>query len=183
MPSPIPNPLRDFGKPKINRGPSALLAVTLPWVVVMLGSLSPTWPVIASAPIIPPLGFLLLIAWQHVRPGLIPVWAGLPLGLFDDLFSGQPFGSGVMLWSLAMIGLDIVETRLPWRGFAQNWLFAAGVIVVYLVLALLLANVGGGNTMLWVLAPQAIVSVFAYPLAARLVGAFDRLRLIPIVAV
>jgi rod shape-determining protein MreD len=182
MPSPIPNPLRDFGKQKINRAPSPTLAVALPWLLVMICSLSPTWPIVASAPLLPPLGFLVLISWQHVRPGLFPVWAGLPLGLFDDLFSGQPFGSAVLLWSLAMIGLDIVETRFPWRGFAQNWLFAAGVIVLYLVLALALANLGGGNSSLWVLVPQIIISILAYPIAARLVGAVDRLRLIPIVA-
>lgn len=180
MPSPLVAPITDFvrgiGKPGINRGPSTLLAVSLPLLLVMAGSLSPTWPIIAAAPVVPPLGFILLLAWQHLRPGLFPVWAGLPLGLFDDLFSGQPLGSAVLLWSLAMILLDILEARFPWRGVLQNWLAGGAIITGYVVLSAQLA--GGLNLPL--LLPQIALSILAYPLAARLVGAVDRLRLIPI---
>jgi rod shape-determining protein MreD len=184
MPSPLIGPLkaplRDFGKPRINRAPSPLLARTLPWLLVMLGSLSPTWPIIASAPIMPPFGFLLLVAWQQLRPGLFPVWAGLPLGLFDDLLSGQPFGSAVLLWSITMIGLDLLEVRFPWRGVLLNWLSACAIIAVYLAVSLQLANAAGGAVPLRVILPQLVLSMLAYPLAARVVGAVDRLRLIPI---
>ncbi len=187
MPSPLIAPitdvLRDFGKPRINRAPSPVLAVSLPWLLVMLGSLSPTWPVIASAPLVPPFGFLVLIAWQQLRPGLFPVWAGLPLGLFDDLFSGQPFGSAVMLWSLAMLVLEFLEVRFPWRGVVLNWLGASGIIATGLVLALLIANAGGGSAAVSILIPQILFSILAYPIAARLVGAVDRFRLIPIITV
>lgn len=180
MPPPLSSALRKFGKPRINRAPSPVLAFATPWVLVMLGSMSPTWPIVASAPVLPPVGFLLLVAWQQLRPGLFPLWAGLPLGLFDDLYSGQPFGSAVLLWSLAMLGLDLVELRFPWRGFALNWFAASGFIAVYLLLTLLLANLGGGAASLSVLLPQLVFSVLAYPLAARLVGLADRFRLIPI---
>lgn len=180
VPLPLPAQLRELGKPRINRAPSPLLALTLPWILVMLGSLSPTWPIIASAPVMPPLGFLLLVAWQQLRPGLFPVWAGVPLGLFDDLYSGQPFGSAVLLWSLAMIGLDVVERRFPWRSFIHDWIVACGIIAGYLVLSLALANLGGGRTPLLVIVPQIAVAALAYPIAARLVGASDRLRLVPI---
>lgn len=180
MPSPLTAPitdlLRDFGKPGINRGPSPILAVAMPWLLVMLGSLSPTWPVIAAAPIIPPLGFILLLAWQHLRPGLFPLWAGLPLGLFDDLYSGQPLGSAIMLWSLAMIVLDLLEVRFPWRGVLHNWLAGSVIIALYLLLA---AQLAGTNWSL-LLVPQIVLSILAYPLAARLVAVFDRWRLIPV---
>lgn len=184
MPSPLIAPitdvLRDFGKPRINRAPSPLLAVSMPLVLIMLGSLSPSWPIIASAPLVPPFGFLLLIAWQQLRPGLFPVWAGLPLGLFDDLFSGQPFGSAVLLWSLAMLVLDFLEVRFPWRGVVLNWLSASAIIAAYLLFSLLIANAAGGSASPVILLPQLALSVLAYPLAARLVGATDRFRLIPI---
>ncbi len=187
MPSPLIAPitdvLRDFGKPRLNRAPSPVLAVCLPWVLVMLGSLSPSWPIIASAPLVPPFGFLMLIAWQQLRPGLFPVWAGLPLGLFDDLYSGQPFGSAVLLWSLAMLALDFLEVRFPWRGVVLNWLSASGIISAYLVLALMIANAGGGSASPMILIPQILFSILAYPLVARLVGAVDRFRLIPIMTV
>lgn len=176
----LPERLRDLAKPRINRAPSPLLALTVPWLVVVLGSLSPLWPVIASAPLLPPFGFLLLVAWQHLRPGIFPVWAGLPLGLIDDLYSGQPFGSAVLLWSLTLIGLDLIERRIPWRDVLHNWMVAAAIIAGYLVLALLLANATGGATRLATILPQIAIAVLAYPLAGRLVGAADRFRLIPI---
>ena len=171
----IPRKLGAIGaRRRINKAPSPVLAFALPWALVMLGSLSPTWPLIASLPLVPPLGFLFLVAWLQMRPGLFPVWAGLPLGLFDDLFRGQPFGSAVLLWSIATIGLDFLETRFPWRGFLLNWLLAAAVAVAYLILA---AFVAGGSVML--LGPQLLLSVLVYPLLGRIVGLVARLRLLP----
>lgn len=175
----LPTIQRKFGvggARRINRAPSPALAISLPWVLVMLGSLGPVLPLIASLPISPPLGFLFLVAWLQMRPGLFPVWAGLPLGLFDDLFSGQPFGSAVLLWSLVTILLDYVEVRFPWRGFALNWLLAAAITVAYLVLAALLAS---GTAGVLLLGPQLLLSVLVYPLLGRIVGGIDRLRLWP----
>lgn len=180
MPTPLPSALREFGKPRINRAASPFLALTTPWLLVMLGSLSPSWPVISSAPVLPPFGFLFLVGWQQLRPGLFPVWAGFPLGLFDDLFSGQPFGSAVVLWSLAMLALDFIDHRFPWRGFALNWLVAGAFITGYLFMALGIANLGGGNAAPIVILPQLAVAILAYPITARLVALADRFRLIPI---
>jgi rod shape-determining protein MreD len=180
LPIPLPRQLRDATRKKINRAPSPGLAKAVPWLLVMLGSLSPTWPIVASAPVLPPVGFLFLIAWQQLRPGLFPIWAGLPLGLFDDLFSGQPFGSAVLLWSLAMIAIDVIETRFSWLGFAQDWLAASAIITVGLILALAIANAGGSSTTLAVIAPQLIVSILIYPLAGRVTWLADRFRLLPI---
>jgi len=164
--------------PRINREPSRLLAHGVPWVSVLLGSLLPLWMVIASAPLLPPLAFLIFISWRQLRPGLLPVWAGLPLGLFDDLYSGQPIGSAVMLWSAAAIALDFVEARLPWRHFPTDWLLATGLIMAYIPLCLLLANLAGGLTPLQAIVPQIVLSVLCYPLVDRLVYWLDRMRLI-----
>ena len=180
MPPPLPSALRQFGKPRINRTASPVLAFATPWLLVMLGSLSPTWPVIASAPVLPPFGFLLLVGWQQLRPGLFPVWAGWPLGMFDDLFSGQPIGSAVVLWSLTMLALDFLEHGFPWRGFLLNWLVASAFIAAYLFLALQFANLAGSAAGAMVLLPQLAVAILAYPITARLVGLADKFRLIPI---
>lgn len=123
----------------------------------------------------------MLLAWRQVRPGLLPVWAGLPLGAFDDLYSGQPFGSAILLWSLAMIALELFDARIPWRSYLFDWLAAAAIICTCLVLMLVFANATGGGARLMAIAPQAATAVLTYPLAGRLVAALDHLRLIPIV--
>lgn len=172
--------LRNAGKlprHRINRGPSPILAIGLPWASIVLFSLTPSWIFIASAPIVPPLGFLAFIAWRQLRPGLLPIWAGLPLGIFDDLISGQPFGSAVFLWSVATIVLDVIEARLPWRNFATEWLVAAGLIAAYIVLCLALANLAGASTAIVVIMPQIVISILLYPLVGRAIAWFDRIRL------
>ena len=166
---------------RINRAPSPVLARGVPWLSVLLASLVPMWFIIASAPVLPPFGLLMLLAWRQLRPGLLPVWAGLPLGLFDDLSSGQPLGSAVLMWSAAMIILDVIEARVPWRNFLVEWLVASVIIAVTIVLGLVLANAAGAGTPLLVLIPQILISILAYPLVARLVAKLDHFRLLPIV--
>lgn len=162
---------------RIGFAPSPLLVYGMPWLSIMLASLTPMLPIITSAPLVPPLALMLLIAWYQLRPGLLPIWAGLPLGLWDDLFSGQPFGSSILLFSLTMIGLEIVERQLPWRGFLQEWLFASLIVVIYLALGALFANRGDIGA-LTILGPQILLSLLAFPVVNRIVGIFDRLRLL-----
>lgn len=164
---------------RINRAPMPIVARGVPWASIMLASLLPAILLVTSAPVVPPLGFLVLLAWMQLRPGLLPVWAGLPLGAFDDLYSGQPFGSGILLWSTACIALDIIEARLPWRNYLMEWLVATALIAVYVLLALVLANVAGGSAGPRVIAPQLALSILAYPLVGRFVALLDRFRLIP----
>lgn len=162
---------------RINRAPDPFRALSVPWLSIMLGSVLPVLLIADLMPLLPSLGFLLLLGWRMVRPGLLPLWAGAPLGAFDDLVSGQPFGSAILLWSLAMIAIELIETRFPWRGFWQDW-FTAGVIAVAYWLAALLVS-GGGITpeMLAVALPQALLSVLLYPIIARMVASLDRFRL------
>jgi rod shape-determining protein MreD len=165
---------------RINRAPSPILSRGVPWASVMLLSLVPFAPLFVSAPIVPPLAFMAVLSWRMLRPGMLPVWAGAPLGAFDDLYSGQPFGSAVLLWSLAMLVMDLVDIRLRWRGFVQDWALAAALIAVYLVLATLVANLTGGATPLRTIMPQVALAIIAHPLVTRLVAALDKLRLLPL---
>ncbi|MCJ2186413.1 rod shape-determining protein MreD [Novosphingobium sp. 2638] len=159
------------------------MALALPWLTIFLGSLLPGWVLIASAPVLPPVGFLLFLSWRQLRPGLLPIWSGLPLGLFDDLFSGQPFGAAVLLWSLAAIVLELVEARVPWRSFFTEWLVAIGLIVAYIVMGLALANLAGAGAHIGIILPQIVISILSYPLVGRLVAVVDRFRLTPFMAV
>lgn len=162
---------------RINRAPWPVLVRTVPWATVVLASMLPIWPYIASTPLLPPFGFLVLMGWQQIRPGLLPIWAGLPLGLIDDLFSGQPFGCAILLWSLAMIVLDMIDARLPWRTFLLDWLVAALLIVASILAGMVLA---GASIPLAAMVPQLVLSVFVYPLVGRAVALFDRFRLLPL---
>lgn len=111
----------------------------------------------------------------------MPIWAGLPLGFVDDLYSGQPVGSAVMLWSCAAIVLDLIEARLPWRNFLTEWLVAVALIIAYIIVSLFLANFAGGATSIRVIVPQIVISVLVYPLVGRFVAIADKMRLTPFV--
>lgn len=173
-----PRARRDAFGSKINRDHLPLLAFGVPWLTIVMGSLTPLLPIIAPAPVIPPIGFILMVAWRQLRPGLLPLWAGLPLGAFDDLFSGQPFGSAILLFSLTLIALDLLDLRFPWRGFWQDWFIAGCLVAVYLILAALVSGASIGFRHLAALGPQFLLSVITYPITTRMVSLLDRLRLL-----
>src|SRR3546814_1079935 len=78
----------------------------VPIASVMFASALPLMlPLIANSPVLPPLGLLFFLCWQLLRAEMWPVWIGLPLGLWDDLFSGAPIGTAVALWTLASIAI------------------------------------------------------------------------------
>lgn len=170
-------PGSDLFTRRINRAPSRMLATAVPWLTIAIASLVPLSPVIASAPVLPPLAFMFLVGWRLLRPGLLPLWVGAPLGLIDDLFSGQPMGSAVLLWSLAMIGMELVDGWLRWRGFWQDWLVASVVIAAYLFLAHLIAAMTGGALDPSLIVPQLLIAFIAFPLLTRVIAILDLLRL------
>ncbi|NTZ41842.1 rod shape-determining protein MreD [Altererythrobacter sp. SALINAS58] len=173
-----PRSRRDAYGSRINRDHSPLLAYSVPWLTILIGSLLPLIPMASAIPLIPPMGFLFLIAWRLVRPGLLPMWAGFPLGLFDDLFSGQPFGSAVFLWSVTMLVVEGIETRFPWRSFYQDWLVATLLVGAYLVFAAVFSGADIELSVAIVLIPQYVLSILVFPLVARLVARLDRFRLL-----
>lgn len=172
-----PRARRDAYGSKINRDHSPVLAVGVVWLSIMLASLTPILPIISSAPVVPPLALMLLIAWRLSRPALLPLWAGFFFGLFDDLFSGQPLGSGIMLFSLALIALDLIEARFPWSGFWQDWAVASLIIAVYIAVAALVSGAEISYIQLGVTIPQILIALALFPLVARIVTLLDRLRL------
>ena len=173
-----PSARRDrFGK-KINRDHSPVLAIGLPLATIVLGSLTPLLPIIAAGPVMPPLGYIMFLAWRLVRPGLLPLWAGLPLGAFDDLFSGQPFGSAIMLWSLTTLALELIEARFPWRTFWQDWANGSALIAGCLCIAALVAGPEIDPARIPLVLPQLLLSILLFPIIARMVAILDRLRLL-----
>lgn len=164
---------------RINREPSPLLASFGPWVSVMLMSMVTFSPIIASATVLPPLSFMVLICWRMLRPGMLPVWVGAPLGAFDDLYSGQPFGSAIFLWSLAMLAMEMIDGRFRYRGFLQDWLVAGCMFAGYIVFSALVASAAGGSAPLHTVIPQMVLAVLLYPAITGMVALMDKVRLVP----
>ncbi|PZQ21551.1 MAG: rod shape-determining protein MreD [Sphingopyxis macrogoltabida] len=151
----------------------------VPIASVMIASALPQMlPLIASSPVLPPLGLLLFLCWQLLRTEMWPVWIGLPLGLWDDLFSGQPIGSAIGLWTLASIAIHYSSQRIYWRGFFHDWAIAALLVAIVQSLAALLAHPQADPVrVIGLVAPQIVISALLVPLFMRLTGAFDNFRL------
>ena len=150
-------------------------ARVLPWATVVGGSLLTTLPVIATVPILPPFGLLMLLSWRLLARFALRPWAAAPLGFVDDLISGQPLGSAVLLWSLCFIGIELVERRLVYRDFWQEWLIAAAAIVFCLAAGRVIAVPFGAQVDGAMLA-QGLATIMLFPVAARLVAWIDRKR-------
>ena len=147
----------------------------LPWITVMLGSLATIVPVGATLPLLPPTGLLMLLAWRLLAPLALRRWAPALLGLFDDLVSGQPLGSAMLLWTLVFFMVDLFDQRTMFRDFWQDWLIAAVAIACCLVVGRLFATPLGAQVD-GVLLLQIVVSILLFPLAARTVAWIDRRR-------
>lgn len=153
-------------------------ARALPWLSVMAGSLVTTLPLIATVPLLPPFGLLMLLGWRLLVRFSLRRWAAAPLGLFDDLVSGQPLGSAVLLWSAAFLLIDLAEARLAFRDFWQDWLLAAGLIAGCLLAGRMAALPATAHVDL-AMAAQGLATVLLFPLAMRLVAWIDVRRAYP----
>lgn len=163
--------------PRLGRHPSRWRLAGTPVVTVMLGSLVTALPVIAQSPVMPPFGLLLLLSWRLMRPELWRTWIGLPLGLFDDIASGQPIGSAMCLWTVTLIGIDAIEHRMVWRSYRQDWLIATAAIIFCIAGGVFFAHItGGGSIKLLLVAPQMLWTVLLFPFVVRQCARIDRWR-------
>lgn len=148
-----------------------------PIASVMLASAVPLLPFAANAPLLPPLGFLLFIAWRMLRSDLWPVWIGLPLGAWDDLASGQPIGSAMALWTIVMLSMDALDRRLVWRDHWIDWVVGGTALLFVLIVGALLAHAGSLADAIVLVGPQFLWSLFLLPAAMLIVARLDRWRL------
>jgi rod shape-determining protein MreD len=154
--------------------PIARLA--LPTLSIMAWSLCVLAPVIATMPIMPPFGLLMLLAWRLLRGDLIAPWAGVPLGLFDDLFSGAPMGTAMASWTMVLLAVEAIDHRVLFRDLWQDWGIAAGLIGAQLLVAWALGRLTGAVPAAYYLAPQWLGSILCYPLVVRIAAWLDRRR-------
>jgi rod shape-determining protein MreD len=156
--------------------PTALERQLVPVVSTMLGSMTVLFPVVATEPLLPPFGLMFFLGWRLLRGDIWPLWAGLFLGAFDDLFSGQPIGTAMCGWTVILLAIDALDRRMPWRDHKQDWAIAVFAIAGYLLFALLIARATGGDTSPLVLVPQFILSILLVPIVGRSCAALDRWR-------
>lgn len=149
----------------------------LPAATVVLGSLLTAWPAIVSMPLLPPLGLMMLLGWRLLRSDVWPVWAGLPLGFIDDLYSGHPIGTAMFSWTVILITLSLLDLRVVWRSWWLEWLIGAMALSFALIVGGLLARVGGLHALMPMIAPQWLLSIALLPLFMQAAALFDRWRL------
>jgi rod shape-determining protein MreD len=118
-----------------------------------------------------------LLAWRLLRPGFWAIWAPLPLGLLDDLASGQPVGSAMLSWTLAFLALDASERSALWRDYAQDWLVAGIAITGCMMAGYGFALFSGGQAPIFAIVLQILVSILFFPAVARLCARLDGWRL------
>lgn len=147
----------------------------LPWTSVMAGSLVTILPWGATLPLLPPVGLLMMLSWRLLAPLSLRIWAPALLGLFDDLLSGQPVGSAMLLWTASYFLVDAMDARSGVRDFAQNWAIAAVAIALCLIGGRLAATPLGAHVDT-VLLIQVMVSILLFPLAAFTVAWIDLRR-------
>jgi rod shape-determining protein MreD len=163
-------------RPRLERAPSSALLIAIPVISVVLGSFSTIFPMIATAPLLPPFGLLMLLGWRFLVRDLWPAWAGLPLGLFDDLLSGQPLGSAACIWTVVLLIMELFDRRMMWRDYRQDWRLGSALLAFALFAGLAFANLNGGGTTLPYILPQIAISSLCLPLAVRVCSALDRFR-------
>jgi rod shape-determining protein MreD len=172
----IIGPTREY-ESRIERRQSPWKVLLVPIVTVMAGSMITAMPLFTDGPLLPPLGFMIMLGWRLMRPGIWPAWVGLPFGLFDDLWSGQPFGSAGLLWSLAMLGVEMIDSRAIWRDHVQDWFIGAIAIMLVIAGGLGIAGLAHRAPEMDVVMPQVLISILTFPLIVRLCARFDGWRL------
>jgi rod shape-determining protein MreD len=172
---PTPGKARRY-RSRLEHAPAPVALIAIPVASVMLGSLMTALPVVATAPVLPPFGLLLLLGWRMLVRDLWPVWAPLPLGLFDDILSGQPIGSAAASWTMVFLVIDLFDRRMMWRDYKQDWALAALLVGAALSAGLAIANATGGDTAWPAILPQILLSALVFPLIVRICAGLDRLR-------
>ncbi len=162
---------------RLNRQYSPIRMRTGPIASVLLGSLITTLPFFTNQPILPPFGFMIFIAWRFMRPGMWPMWIGLPFGLFDDIFSGAPFGSAALTWSIAMLIAEFIDNRIIWRDYLLDWIIASLFIITYVIIGIGILGFNQPIPNLIIILPQILFAILLYPMIVRFCAKIDRWRL------
>lgn len=160
---------------RIGKGPRSG-AYSIPAITVVAASLLSALPIVSTSGWYPDFGFLVLIAWRLLRSDPWPAWWAAALGLANDLIIGTPIGMSVVLWSATMLLLDLVDRRTMWRDYWIEWGLAALLLLLGETFEWWIASLTGPVGSFASILPPLLIAIFAFPIAAWLVGRLDRWR-------
>jgi rod shape-determining protein MreD len=149
----------------------------VPIISTILACLFSVLPIITAAPVVPDFAFLVLLAWRLLRPEMWSALTAIGLGLLNDLIAGHPVGQSVALCTATFLLMDVIDSRVVWRDYWMDWLFASLFILGYAYGDWLIGRWEGSSADFAVLWPQIGASVLAYPVIARFILVLDRWRL------
>ena len=161
---------------RINQGPLPF-AQFLPAATVVLASLLTALPIVSTRGWYPEFGYLALLAWRLLRSDPWPAWWAAPLGLVNDLFTGQPIGFSVALWSATMLALDLIDRRTMWRDYWIEWILAAVFLFIHDWFDWQVASAVGARVPFTAVLPSTVIAVLTFPVVAWIVSRIDRWRL------
>ncbi|MCX7267349.1 MAG: rod shape-determining protein MreD, partial [Sphingomonadales bacterium] len=78
---------------------------------------------------------------------------------------------------LAMLALEIIDSRAIWRDYFQDWLIASLLITAVLLGGLWISGLAHTAPEPSLLIPQIILSILLYPLVVRICARLDSWRL------
>ena len=161
---------------RINQGPLPF-AQFLPAATVVLASLLTALPIVSTRGWYPEFGYLALLAWRLLRSDPWPAWWAAPLGLVNDLFTGQPIGFSVARWSATMLALDLIDRRTMWRDYWIEWILAAVFLFIHDWFDWQVASAVGARVPFTAVLPSTVIAVLTFPVVAWIVSRIDRWRL------
>lgn len=165
-----------LGSRRIGHGPTRWAAL-VPAATVVAASLLAALPIVSTNGWYPDFGFLVLISWRLLRSDPWPAWWAAPLGLVNDLFTGQPIGLSIALWSATMLVLDLIDRRTMWRDYWMEWVLAAVLIASNEWLEWQVAGLVGASVPFSRVAAPLVITIFLFPIVAWLIARLDRWRL------
>ena len=125
----------------------------------------------------PDAGLLMLLAWRMRRADAWPAWWAAPMGFANDLVTAQPIGLSTSYWALCMLVMEAIDRRSMFRDYLIEWVLAAILLAMGTTVAWKVAGWQGAAVPFDRVAPNILLAVLFFPLAAALVAALDRWRL------
>ncbi|WP_448585184.1 rod shape-determining protein MreD [Thermaurantiacus sp.] len=145
-------------------------ARALPALSIALAILPMALPLPLAAGALPALPLLALIAWAGVQPRLVPAWLGAGLGLLLDLVAGHPLGLMAAVFMIVRLAAAVVDARIAGRTFGEEWLVAAGLLLLASLVQAALLLLAGREPALGPALTQAALSALLYPAVFALVA-------------